>query len=105
MPDFGEIASIRLLPAGNTVTARVENRSTNCLSLVPLGKNEHALCVGSLVEVETQGEVYFGKVADHRESLVTVAVELFIDRTALLEIERSWKAEREKPLAGVQSLP
>ena len=93
MPDPTEFVTIRRLPDGDVQTARIANQSPSRLVLSPIGP-EPALgfATGMLVQIDSPEAMYLGEVIGRqKDSLVTVAVEHFIDRAALAEIEKVWK--------------
>ena len=93
MPDPTEFVTIRRLPDGDTQTARIVNQSPDRLALAPVGAEPGpGLATGMLVQIDSPEAMYLGEVIGRqKDSLVTVAVEHFIDRAALAEIEKVWK--------------
>lgn len=93
MPESDEAATIRCLPDGTAQTARLTTRTPGRLELTPGGgKPMRAIAVGALVEIDTPAAVYLGEVIGlQKDSQVTVAVEHFIDRAALEEIDKVWR--------------
>lgn len=92
MPESDEFVTIRRLPDGTAQTARLTSRVPGCLALAPIvDEPVAALAVGALVEVDSREAVYLGQVVGlQKDSHVTVAVEHFIDRAALAEIDKVW---------------
>jgi hypothetical protein len=89
-----DFVTIRRLPDGTAQTAQVSNRAPGRLALAAVG-DEPVLPfeAGALVEIDSPEAVYLGEVIGrHQDSLVTVAVEHFIDRAALAEIEKVWNS-------------
>jgi hypothetical protein len=93
MPDPTEFVTIRRLPDGVTQTARVANQGPGRLALAPIGVEPPlGFATGMLVQIDSPEAMYLGEVIEpQKDSLVTVAVEHFIDRAALAEIEKVWK--------------
>lgn len=92
MPEPSEVVTIRRLPDGDAQPARVAVRTSDRLALVPAGGPEEGFEAGTLVEIEDAQALYLGQVVGRQpDSLVDIAVEHFIDRAALAEIEKAWK--------------
>lgn len=97
MPEQTEFVTVRRLPDGGALTARIANRAPDRLALAPVG-NEASLGfeAGALVQIDSPAAMYLGEVVGPPEdSLLTVAVEHFIDRSALAEIQKVWKTPEE----------
>jgi hypothetical protein len=93
-----EDATIRRLPDGAAYTIRITRQAPDRLSLKAVtAESDMGLEPGSLVEISACDAVYLGEVLDRpKDAVLTVAVEHFIDRRALAEINRVWKtAERD----------
>jgi hypothetical protein len=88
-----EFVTIRRLPDGAAQSARIANQSPDRLALTPAGDEPGlGFDAGMLVQIDSPEAVYLGEVIGRQnDSLVTVAVEHFIDRAALAEIEKVWK--------------
>jgi len=93
MPGSDEFVTIRRLPDGTAQAARITNRAPGRLALAPVGHEPaQGFDAGVLVEIGAPEAVYLGEIIGRqKDSLVTVAVEHFIDRAALAEIEKVWK--------------
>jgi hypothetical protein len=93
MPEPNEFVTIRRLPDGAAQSARIANQTPDRLALAPLGDEPGlGFDTGMLVQIDTPKVMYLGEVIGRQEdALVTVAVEHFIDRAALAEIEKVWK--------------
>ena len=93
MSERNEFVTVRRLPDGGVQTVRIANRAPGRLSLVTNGGDAgKGFDAGVLVEVDAPEAMYFGQVIGRQDdSLVTVAVEHFINRAALAEIEKVWK--------------
>jgi hypothetical protein len=88
-----EFVTIRRLPDGAAQSARIANQAPDRLALAPAGDEPSlGFDAGTLVQIDSPEAVYLGEVIGRQhDSLVTVAVEHFIDRAALAEIEKVWK--------------
>jgi hypothetical protein len=97
MPEQTEFVTVRRLPDGGAQTARIANRAPDRLALEPVD-NEPDLGFepGVLVQIDSPAAMYLGEVVGPpKNSLLTVAVEHFIDRSALAEIQKVWKTPEE----------
>ncbi|HLW75692.1 MAG TPA: hypothetical protein VKS01_01885 [Bryobacteraceae bacterium] len=84
--------TIRRLPDGPRQSARITNRTIDHITLIPSGENANEMGAGSLVEIDGVEGFYLGEiVALQAESKILVAIEHFVDRAALAEIESVWK--------------
>jgi hypothetical protein len=87
-----QIATIRRLPDGEKQPARFAGQSPGRVTVIPLDHESNALKPAALVEIEDPRGFYLGEiVAAGAEGALTIAVEHFIDRAALTEVERAWK--------------
>jgi len=93
MPEGIEFVSIRRLPDGGRRNVQIVSRAPGRLSLAPVDNEPNpAFDAGALVEIDGPQTIYLGEVIGRqKDSLVTVAVEHFIDRGALAEIEKVWR--------------
>jgi hypothetical protein len=93
MSEATEFVTVRRLPDGGAQSARIANLAPERLALAPIG-GEASLGfeTGMLVQIDSPAATYFGEVVGRQaDSLLTVAVEHFIDRSALSEIQKVWK--------------
>ena len=94
MSEGTESVTIRRLPGGDARPARMIEHSLDRLTII-LGNtgSEEALEAGALVEVDSDQALYLGKVLSrHADAPITVAIEHFLNRGALAEIEQAWKS-------------
>jgi hypothetical protein len=93
MPESNEFVRIRSLRDGSVQTAQIAHRAPGRLALAALGGDpDLVLKAGALVEIDCPEAVYLGEVIGRqKDSLVTVAVEHFIDRATLAEINKVWR--------------
>ena|ERR1700730_10700321 len=97
MSEATEFVTVRRLPDGGAQTALIANRAPDRLALAPVG-DEPSLGfeAGMLVQIDSPAATYLGEVIGRqKDSLLTVAVEHFIDRSALTEIQKVWKKPEE----------
>ena len=91
MPELSEAVTIRRLPGGDARPAHMTQNSDR-LTLSLAGNEGETFEAGALVEIEGPQGLYLGEVVNPQaDSLVTVAVEHFVDLHALAEIEKTWK--------------
>lgn len=87
-----DIVTIRRLPDGEKQAARLADRSAERLTLY-LERASNVLKAGMLVEIEARGGFYLCALTTvATDGAISVVVEHFVDRAALLELERSWKS-------------
>jgi len=87
-----EIVTIRHLPDGDAHPARIVNQAADRIDLMPIAEVSDEWQTGALVEIRSPKAIYLGEVAGRQpDSLVTVAVEHFIDRASLAQVEKVWK--------------
>ncbi len=88
MSDSFEAATIRLLPDGSPLPAKILAQEGDKLSVVSEGGDFQP---GVLVEIDCQRALYLGEViAKAGDAKLTIAIEHFVDRAALDQIVRGW---------------
>jgi hypothetical protein len=93
MSEATEFVTVRRLPDGGAQSARIASRDPERLALAPIG-DEAGLGfeAGMLVQIDSPAATYLGEVVGPQmDSLLTIAVEHFIDRSTLTEIQNVWK--------------
>lgn len=92
MAEANEVVTVRRLPDGDVCPARMTKGDGDCLSLLAADGEWDQFGSGALVEIETKETLYLGEVASHEPGFpLIVAVQHFIDRAALAELEKNWK--------------
>lgn len=87
-----EIVTIRHLPDGDEHPARIVDQAADHIDVMPIAEVPDRFQTGALVEIRSPKAIYLGEVVGRRQdSLMTVAVEHFIDRASLAGIEKAWK--------------
>jgi hypothetical protein len=86
-----ERVMIRQLPEGDAHPGRMESRDEQRLqvTLAP-GAKSADFKAGALVEVECEQFLYLGVVLGWQDSVMLVAIEHAMDRTALAAIQNVW---------------
>lgn len=91
-----DVVTIRRLPDGDPQSGRMKDEASGRLTIVAAHASLAAFNPGTLVEVQSDEALYLGEVtARETDSEVTVAVEHFLDRATLAEIEKGWQAAAE----------
>jgi hypothetical protein len=86
-----EWATIRQLPDGDRQPIRIENREGQRLRVtVPPGTKSTEFAAGSLLEVQSEQFLYLGVILGWQDSVMLVAIEHTMDRTALEAIQNVW---------------
>jgi len=105
MPELSEDVTVRRLPDGVAQPARMAKPDRDHLTVCGFARNGDGLnaCIpaGAMVEVEASQAIYLGVVVSRPPdssgtdcatvACFTVAVEHFIDRAALAQIDTAWK--------------
>jgi len=92
MLDPTEAVTIRRLPDGDPQMGKISDRAAGHLAIVPDAVRLVGFDAGALVEVESAETLYLGEVtACTPDSRMTVAVEHFLDRATLAEIQKGWQ--------------
>jgi len=92
MPEPQDTVTIRPLPDGEKQPARVADRRPGRVTVIPCDHESNGLKPGALVEIEASRGFYLGEVvAAAEDGALTIAVEHFVDRAALMEVEKAWK--------------
>src|SRR5579872_2138882 len=93
MSEDTEFVTVRRLPDGGAQSAHIANRAPERLALALIGSEAGLRFeAGMLVQIDSPAATYFGEVVGGQvDSLLTVEVEHFIDRSALTEIQKVWK--------------
>lgn len=88
-----DVVTIRRLPDGDPQSGRMKDHAAGRLIIVAAHDPLAGFDPGTLVEVQSDEALYLGEVtAREPDSQVTVAVEHFLDRATLAEIEKGWQA-------------
>lgn len=92
MSDRSEAVTVRRLPDGAVQPGRIESRERHQLLLAPLPEGTgRDFEMGSLIEIQSADAIYLGAVLRRQGSGVVIAVEHALNRTALAEIEATWR--------------
>jgi len=93
MLESSELITIRRLPDGPPQPVTIASRAEDRLTLKASAEHPNGFETGALVEINCPEGFYLGEIAGRQkeEPQIVVAVEHFVDRAALAEIESAWK--------------
>ncbi len=91
VPEPSELVTIRSLPDGQAQPARIAAQTPDRMT-VALGDEGSGPEIGATVEIDAPEFIYLGEIVGRQAgSGVIVAVEHFVDRAGLDEIQNAWK--------------
>jgi hypothetical protein len=86
-----EWVTVRQLPDGEAHSGRLESGAGRRLQIaIPSTAKRAEFKPGAPVEVQSDRTLYLGAVLTRQDSVMSVAIEHTLDRTALAEIQEVW---------------